>query len=482
MVDLVQHCRDLEARLKVVLEENAALKVQVRELMATIQRLEARLRLNSQNSSQPPSQDGPRRPLKREKKRSGRRPGGQPGHPGKTRDRLPPERVDQVQDCDPTACARCGDALQDRPRLEGFIRQVIEAPVVRALVSEFHLWKKRCARCGGFTWGQLPPGTPAGAFGPRLQALIALLTGMFELSRRDVVEVLRTVLDVDLCLGSVQGCCEAVSAAVAPTVQEVHADLKASPIVHADETSFGFLDGHHRWLWILASGASEAFLLQEGRGQQEAIALLGPGFKGVLIRDRWRPYEVFDGFGKASSQLCHAHLRREFKALTEADGVTQAMGKVLLEASDCMFHDWHRFMKGELSRREFQKNMEPIQEAFLDAFEQALGNPGYSREAVNLATDLMRQWDWLWTFVFVDAVDPTNNRAESGIRRAVIWEKTSFGAHSDAGCRFVERILTIVGTARRRGIAVLDWLTRAVQAHLDGRRAPPFVPAQPAAA
>jgi len=214
----------MEARLKVALDENVALKQRIQELVATIERLEARLRLNSQNSSQPPSQDGPRRPLKQKKPRSGRRPGGQPGHPGKTRDRIPPERIDHTDECDPTTCARCGASLQDRPRLEGFIRQIIEVPEVRAIVSEFHLWKKKCANCGGFTWGEMPFGSTGGAFGPRLQALVAVFSGMFELSRPDVMEALATILDVDLCLGSVQACCETVSEVIAPTVQEILLD------------------------------------------------------------------------------------------------------------------------------------------------------------------------------------------------------------------------------------------------------------------
>ena len=78
-------------------------------------------------------------------------------------------------------------------------------------------------------------GSPGGAFGPRLQALVTVFSGMFELSRRDVVEALATILDVDLCLGSVQACCETVSEVIAPTVQEIHEDLKASPVVHVDD-------------------------------------------------------------------------------------------------------------------------------------------------------------------------------------------------------------------------------------------------------
>jgi hypothetical protein len=87
---------------------------------------------------------------------------------------------------------------------------------------------------------------------------------------------------------------------------------------------------------------------------------------------------------------------------------------------------------------------------------------------------LMRQWDWFWTFIFVEGVQATKNRAAAGVRSGVIWEKTSLGARTAAGWRFVERIHTIVCTGRRRGIALLDWLTKAVWTRLDGLWAPPF--------
>ena len=38
----------------------------------------------------------------------------------------------------------------------------------------------------------------------------------------------------------------------------------------------------------------------------------------------------------------------------------------------------------------------------------------------------------------------------------------------EPGARFVERILTLVGTTRRRGVDLLRWLTEAIQAELDG--------------
>ncbi len=78
----------------------------------------------------------------------------------------------------------------------------------------------------------------------------------------------------------------------------------------------------------------------------------------------------------------------------------------------------------------------------------------------------------LWTFVRLDGVEPTNNHAERLPRPAVLWRKNSFGCHSDAGCRFVERLLTVVQTLRLRGRGVLAYLHEAVAAHRAGLPAP----------
>ena len=95
-------------------------------------------------------------------------------------------------------------------------------------------------------------------------------------------------------------------------------------------------------------------------------------------------------------------------------------------------------------------------------------NPAVHQKARGLAKDLLRQWEAFWTYLVVDGVVPRNNEAESALRKAVLWRKGSFGINSDTGGRFVERILTLAGTTHRRGVDLLDWLTRAIQAKLDG--------------
>jgi transposase len=64
-----------------------------------------------------------------------------------------------------------------------------------------------------------------------------------------------------------------------------------------------------------------------------------------------------------------------------------------------------------------------------------------------------------------DGVEPTNNFMERLLRRAVLWRKRSFGCNSQSGCRFVERILTVVQTCRVHGKNALEYLYTAIKNH-----------------
>ena len=88
---------------------------------------------------------------------------------------------------------------------------------------------------------------------------------------------------------------------------------------------------------------------------------------------------------------------------------------------------------------------------------------------------IWRDRENLWTFVEVAGVEPTNNQAERALRHAVIWRKLSFGTQSPAGSRFVETMLTVIETCRQQEKNAFDYLTQAVQAHLNGQKPPPLL-------
>ena len=91
------------------------------------------------------------------------------------------------------------------------------------------------------------PEVPATAFGPRLQALVALLSGRYRLSRREVAALCADLLRVGLCTGSVQRLCAQTAAALRAPVAALEAAIRTAPVAHADETSWAEAGQHTRW-------------------------------------------------------------------------------------------------------------------------------------------------------------------------------------------------------------------------------------------
>ena len=84
----------------------------------------------------------------------------------------------------------------------------------------------------------------------------------------------------------------------------------------------------------------------------------------------------------------------------------------------------------------------------------------------------------MWTFVRKEGVEPTNNHMERLLRPGVLWRKNAFGCHSEGGCRFVERILTVVQTLRLQKRPVLYFLYQSLLNHRHAQKAPQLLGAR----
>jgi len=61
------------------------------------------------------------------------------------------------------------------------------------------------------------------------------------------------------------------------------------------------------------------------------------------------------------------------------------------------------------------------------------------------------------------------------LRPAVIWRKTSLGCHSQAGCRYVERMLCAIQTLRLQDRPILSFLADTLHAHRNHFPSPALV-------
>jgi len=181
-----------------------------------------------------------------------RRRGGQVGHQGKSRALVENAIVADPVECVPDACAACGDALSGtdpHPRRHS----LVETPDPRPVVTEYRLHRIACAACGEATTGQLPAGVTGSAFGPRLHALVALLTGRYLLSKREAASLLADLFGIHMATGSVCAIERRMSAALALATTAAADHVRAAAVVHVDET--GWREALSRaWLWVAATG------------------------------------------------------------------------------------------------------------------------------------------------------------------------------------------------------------------------------------
>jgi transposase len=462
----------LELQAASLQSQMSALQAEVAALRTQLAAAQARARQNSGNSSRPPSADPPDAPPRPRRNPTGRPRGAQAGHKGHTRNLLPAAAVDEIVEHRPTHCSRCQTALPvDLPDLAEPLRQQVWdiPPVVKPVVTEHRFHTVCCPACQTPVQAERPVAVPLGAFGPLVTALVGLLHGRYRLSTRETVALLLDLFRLPMALGSVPALCEEVSAAVAAPCEEAQAALSASSRANVDETSWKQA-GQRRWLWVAVGVASTVFLVAATRSAAALTLLLGSAFGGIVGSDRFGAYRSVP---KERRQVCWAHLKRNFTALAEWGGPTTVWGKEALALTERVFVAWHRFRTGDCDRSGLQAALRSVRAEIQTLLERGVALRSDKVQA--LARELLALWPALWTFVSVAGVEPTNNVAEQALRPAVLWRKGCFGAHSEAGNVFVQRILTVSATCRQQQRHLLTFLTVAVRAHRAGLPAPALV-------
>lgn len=451
-----------QAALLAVLDN---LQSEVTALRQQVADLNARLGQNSQNSSRPPSSDAPnvKRPPPREP--SGRRRGAQPGHEAHHRSLLPP---DEEVPRKPTACRRCGEALAGSDP-QPLRHQVIELPPIKPLVTEYQLHRLVCPRCGTSTCGTLPEGAPVGQQGPRLQGMLAVLTGAYRLSKDQAATLCDDLFSIPICPGTICQLEQQTTTALTPVVEELREHVKTE---HANMDETGWREeGKRAWLWVAVTALVTVFHIARSRGGAVARSLLGPGLHWIVTSDR---YSAYQWLARRRRQLCWAHLRRDFQAMIDRDNAGSVIGHELLLFSDDVFHWWYRVRDGTLQRSSMRTCIAGQRRWLRNLLKR--GSECGCAKTAGVCRQLLKLEPALWAFLRVEGVEPTNNAAERALRHAVLWRKSSYGTASAKGSRYVANILTVVATCRQQGRKVLEFVTACCQARLQGRTAPSLLP------
>ena len=471
-----------EAVVGALLEAWAGLErltVKLGALAERIDELERQIDRGSSNSSLPPSSDPPRSRAERRRaareayKRSMRRSGGQPGHEGTTRELVAPERVDERVWHRPDCCG-CGHRFDGSEQRVGdaVVHQQWELPPIRPLVFEHARLRLRCPACQRTTLARLSAGAGSG-FGPRLDAHIAMLAGVFRLSRDQVRRTVVEVFAIPASVGAIDNAIMRMSAVLADPWAELRAAVQRAEVVHADETTWR-LRGAQQWLWVAASALLACYRIDPSRSQAAAKALLGEDFGGFVVTDRYAGYHFLDVL---QQQLCWAHVIRQLVEVSQRPGQAGRRGAKLVALARRVIAAHREFLTEGRDADWLSNELAPLRAQIRDLLGQC-ARAKHQRTA-NFAAGLLEEYEALWTFCDVGdlQIDPTNNAAERAVRHAVLMRKLQGGTQSDRGSRWIERIQSVRETCRLQQRPVLAWLTHAATAAHHGQPIPSLLPA-----
>lgn len=383
-------------------------------------------------------------------RRPGRRAG---GRYGRHAHREPPAAIDEWIDVPlPEACPHCGGGLIET-RIATQMQE--DLPVVRPQVRCFEVHVGRCGACGRRAQGRHPwqtsdaLGAASTHLGPHAVALIVLLNKYLGLSHGKVAALLRDWFGLRVRPSGVTHALHRAARQAAPTYAALRQQIRGSPVVSPDETSWK-VAGRLWWLWVFATARTVVYAIQDGRGFEEAAAVLGAEFNGVLVRDGWAPYRQFD---QARHQTCLAHLIRRCGEIAEAHPRTAWPRYVKAVLQDAL-HVRDRVATAEMSAHGAAVARGHLMSRLLDLLDAPGTVPDCHRLAAHLTTELPA----VFGFLFDLTLDATNWRAEQALRPAVVNRKVSGGNRSERGAETQEILSSIVQTARLRDLDPRDVL------------------------
>jgi transposase len=382
------------------------------------------------------------KPLKKDPRRPGRKAGrayGRKAH------RSIPARVDERYDVPlPAHCPTCAEPVVETAVATQYQE---ELPIARVVVRQFDLHVGRCTRCGRRVQGRHPLqtsdaiGAAAAQLGAQVIALVVVLNKQLGLSFAKIATLLRQLYGLTVTRSALVHAVHRTARQARPTYDALCAQVRGSPMVSPDETGWK-VAGLLQWLWVFATPATTVYRIQPGRGFEEAAAVLGADFAGVLVRDGWAPYRQFTA---AAHQTCLAHLLRRCR-LVAADHPHASFATEVQAILQQALAVRDRFLSGEISAA----GLAVARGQLIARLAARLDRPSGVPDVARFAAHLDREFTAIWSFLFDPTIDATNWRAEHAIRPIVVTRKVCGGNRSWDGAESQQILASVIRTASQR--------------------------------
>lgn len=443
--DLAQRLRQQTDTIRQQAAEIDRLQNQVHSLQTRLTGLEEQLRAAHRQTAPFRRREALKQPDGQKKK-----PGRPAGHPGVCRQR--PQVIDQAVEVPLDGCPHCQGPLAEVRRREQFIEEI---PPVRPLCVKVTTWSGQCPRCGPVeSRHPLQTSTAVGAagthLGPRAQTLAILLSQHCGLTMGRVCRTLHDLCGLKLSRGGLAQLLQRAAQRVAPLWSNIVEQIRHSPAVFADETSW-YVGEPKWWLWIFTTPTATLYRVERGRGSQVVHETLGDDFGGMLVSDCLSSYDP----APYRKHKCLAH---HLRALKEHEQSLEKQGRTSLDLTL-----WKVQLQDVIATWNQREALGPERYAskvlqLVCGVDNLLNRSPPEPEAQAFRQRMLKQRDHLLGCLSEPAAEPTNNRAERDLRPAVIDRKVSCGNRTLAGKRAWEVLRSVTTTLHKQGRDLVDTL------------------------
>lgn len=442
-----------------------------------LQELEAKLGMNSSNSSKPPSTDNK---LTKTKTKAGsnskRKRGAQSGHKGSN---LKISETPDITDILlPSNCSCCNTSLQKIESSKVEKRQVYDLPDIKMQITEYQSHSKECPKCNVLNKPLFPKGVEAATqYGNNLKSFISYCSTYQMLPYERISELIEDMTSHKMGTGTIYNFLNTHHERLEVFENNVKSVLLQEELLHSDETGIN-INAKLGWIHVASSSIATYYMLHAKRGQEALKAMdILPHYNGVLVHDHWKAYNGY----ACKHSFCNAHILRELSGITELSRVRWSKDMhTLLTNMNIAVHKAKNSEKIALSRdklQKFTKHYEKIIESTLSYYPQqetssqkVRGKPKQEK-GKNLLDRLSKYQQEHLRFLYDFRVPFTNNLAERDLRMIKVKEKISGTFVSFKGGEIFCRIRSYISTLKKNNIAVLQGLRDA----LNGRA---YIPAR----
>ena len=369
-----------------------------------------------------------------------------------------PERITRTLDAPlPAHCPKCGGTVVAET-VHAQYQEDIPRPI-EPLITQFNVHVGHCTDCATRVQGHHPEhtsdalGSAAVQLGPNVLGLAAELKHDLGVSYGKVARFFRLTFGLDVDASSFARADQRLAQDFAPTYADLQTQLRQSAVVHADETGWK-VGGHSAWLWVFTNDQLTLYVIDPHRDHDVVERILGQEFDGVLITDCFLAYDPLT-YDKSK---CVGHLLRRCHTLVESGNASAIR---FSEQAACLFRGALKLKarKPTLSEHGYRVACGRLEAAF----DRLLVCHYRQADTVRFVKLLRKQRPYLFTFLYVDAVTPTNNAAERELRPAVIIRKTNGCNRSANGATAHVVLSSIIRTARKHGHDFVDLTKRMLQ-------------------